>query len=92
MLKKSVSPSGERTFTFVFLYSFIMAATVSLGRSYARGICSIFSLCMESNASEKSTSKCRLKVFLREILLEFDVLSEFVKLWIDFSENHFDSS
>ena len=33
--KWSVSPCGERTFTFVFLYSIIMAATVSLGRLYA---------------------------------------------------------
>ena len=32
MSKKSVSPSGERTFSFVFLYSIIMTATVSLGR------------------------------------------------------------
>ena len=31
-----------------------MAATVSLGRPYARSICSIFHLCMESNSSEKS--------------------------------------
>ena len=28
MTKLSVSPSGERTFAFVFLYSIIMAATV----------------------------------------------------------------
>ena len=30
--KKCVSPSGERTFTIVFLWSIIMGATVSLGR------------------------------------------------------------
>ena len=32
MSKLSVSPSGEQTFTFVFLYSIIMAVTVSFGR------------------------------------------------------------
>ena len=34
-----------------------MAETVSLGRPYARSICSIFRLCMESNALGKSTNK-----------------------------------
>ena len=45
MLKWSESPSGERTFTFVFrrshndaIYSIIMAATVSLGRLLASSI------------------------------------------------------
>ena len=33
MSKKSVSLSGERNFMFVFLYSIIMAAVVSLGSS-----------------------------------------------------------
>ena len=50
MSKKSVPPSGERTFTFVFLYRIIMAATVSLGRPWARSIYFIFPLGMESNA------------------------------------------
>ena len=31
MTKKSVSPSGERTFTFVFLYNIIMSVTFFLG-------------------------------------------------------------
>ena len=45
MSKKSVSPSIDRTFTFVFLHSIIMAATVSFGRgTLARSICSIFPL------------------------------------------------
>ena len=47
MTKSSVSPSGERTFTFMFLYSIIMQL---------RSICSIFPLCMESNALEKWTN------------------------------------
>ena len=34
-----------------------MAVTVSLGRPYACSICSIFLLCMESKALEKSTNK-----------------------------------
>ena len=34
-----------------------MAVAVSLGRQYARSICSSFSLCMESNALEKSMNK-----------------------------------
>ena len=54
--KKSVSPSGNRTFTFVFLYCVIIAATVSLWISKARSICSIFTLCMESKALERSTN------------------------------------
>ena len=44
MLKKSVSPSGERAITFVFYKSIIIALTVSLGRPYAIRICSIFPL------------------------------------------------
>ena len=47
MSKLSVSPSGERTFTFRVLYSIIMAATVSLGRPLTRSIYSVFPLCME---------------------------------------------
>ena len=54
MSKQSVSPSGEQTFTFVFLYIIIMAATVSLGRPQAGSICSIFPLCMESKGLAKS--------------------------------------
>ena len=42
MSKKIVSPSGEQTFTLVFLYSIIMAVTVSLRRPLTRSICSIF--------------------------------------------------
>ena len=45
--RSSLSPSGGRTFTFVFLYSIIMAA---------RRICSIFPLITESKALEKLTN------------------------------------
>ncbi len=51
-----MSPSGERTFTFVFLYSIIKSVKVSFGRPYTSSICSIFPLCMESKALEKSTN------------------------------------
>ena len=37
-----------------FLYCIIIAQTVSLGKPSSRSTCSIFSLCMESNAWEKS--------------------------------------
>ena len=56
MSKYSVSPSGERTFTLVFLQRIVIAATVSFGRPYASRICSIFLLCMESKALVKSTN------------------------------------
>ena len=49
--QNTMSPSGKQTFTFVFLYSIIMAAMVSLG-----SICSIFPLCVESKALAKSRS------------------------------------
>ena len=47
---------GNGLLIFVFLYSIIMAATVSLGRLSASSICSIFSLCMESKVLEKLTN------------------------------------
>ena len=48
--------SGEQTIVFVFLQSIIIAVTTSLGRPYSGSICSIFPLCVESNAFEKSTN------------------------------------
>ena len=42
-----------------------MAVTVSLGRLYARSICSIFPFCIESNDLEKSTNKCHPRFFTR---------------------------
>ena len=65
-----------------------MVVTVSLGRPYARIICSIFPLCMESNALEKSTNNSvASRVFLRN-LLKFDGWSKCVISWINYSENH----
>ena len=49
MSKNSVSPSGE---------SIIITVTVSLMRQYARSVCFILPLSMESNALEKSTNIC----------------------------------
>ena len=51
-----LSPSGERTFTLVFLKRIVIASTVSFGRLYASRIYSIFPLCMESKALVKSTN------------------------------------
>ena len=63
--QRSLCPHSMRqTFTFVFLQSITMAVTVSFGKPKARSICSIFSLCMESNALEKSTNKCCYEVLL----------------------------
>ena len=45
MLKKSLSPSGERTIAFAFF-----------GRPHACNICSISPLCMEPNTKKKSTN------------------------------------
>ena len=46
----------------------LKALTVSLGRSYAWSICSMFSLCMESNALEKSTNNSAASRFLPKFL------------------------
>ena len=67
-----------------------MAATISFGRPSTRGICSIFSQCIESNALEKSTNNSDASIFLHELLI-FEGLSEFVILWINYSENQYDS-
>ena len=49
--------SASSLFFRVKPFSFIiMAVTFSLGRPKARSICSIFPLCMESKALEKSTN------------------------------------
>ena len=53
--KKSVSPSGERTIAFEFVYSIGIVETVSLERQRENSICSIFLLCMKMNVLEKST-------------------------------------
>ena len=46
-----MSLSGERTLTFVLLWSIFMSVIVSFGRPLARCVCSIFPLRMESNAN-----------------------------------------
>ena len=81
--KKSMSLFGEQTIAFMFMVSIIIAISVSLGRTYARSIFSIFPLCRESNTLEKSTNKCYIYSFK-------DLMNclESVKLWINFSENH----
>ena len=65
--------------------------TVYLGRPYARSTCSIFPLCMESNAWRNLWTKVLPWGFLYELLLWFDRLSKSVMLWTGFSKNHFDS-
>ena len=57
ILKKSVSPSGERTTERVLWYSIIMTFTVSFGVPYADSISLIFPRWTESNALEKSMNR-----------------------------------
>ena len=52
---------------FHVLKNIVIAVTVSLGRPYARSICSIFPLSMESNALEKSTKKSFTTIFFAQI-------------------------
>ena len=63
MSSTSVSPSGVQTFTFVLLYSIILAVTVSLGRPYASSIWPIFPLYMKSSALDKSQIRMSPKGF-----------------------------
>ena len=85
MSKYSVSPSGERTFTLVFLYRIVIAATVSFGRPYASRICSIFPLCMESKALVKSTNSnvaCRFFARMPSRILRMVSICEVVDLFL----------
>ena len=67
MSKKLVSLSGDLTKDLVFLYSIIIAATISEEMPYARRILPIFPY--ESEASEKSTkSKAAWRLFLSDAL------------------------
>ena len=60
--------------------------TVSLEKPWAQCIYSIFPLCMESNALEKSTNKSfAFEIFLHKHLWWFNKKSESEKLWIDVS-------
>ena len=85
MLKKSVSPSGKLTIAFMFFYFTITAVAVSLRRLYTNSICSIFPLCIESNALEKSTncsvvSKCfaRIPLMIQRIVKIYQVVERFL--------------
>ena len=70
MSKKPVSPSEEQTFTFVFLYSIIMAVTVSLGR---REVFAPSSFCVWSKRPRRSRQKILLPQDLSHVfILEFD--------------------
>ena len=85
MSKYSVSPSGERTFTLVFLKRIVIAVTVSFGRPYASRICSIFPLCMESKALVKSTNSnvaCRFFARTPSRILRMVNICEVVDLFL----------
>ena len=63
-----------------------MAATVSLGRPQASSICSIFPLCMESKALEKSTNNIVASSFfacipsrIQRIVKICDVVDRFLR-------------
>ena len=79
MSKNSVPSSGARTLAFVF----IMTVTVSLGRQFARSICSIFPQCIESNALEKYTNKIIVSrlVFFFFCTNSFDDSTDCKNLW-----------
>ena len=68
-----------------------MAVTVSLGRSLAIKIFAPSSLCIWSQMPWRNLQIRVLPQYLLHELLKFDGLSEFLILWIGFSENHFDS-
>ena len=53
-ISKSVSPAGEQSITFRFLWSIKIAFTVSLWRTYACSICFLFPLCKESHVLSSS--------------------------------------
>ena len=62
MLKKSVSPSGEWTIAFLFLWSIIITVTVSLGKSYVKSICSISSV-YQIKCLGEIYKECYLEIF-----------------------------
>ena len=59
----------QRTFTFVFLQSIVMAVLVSLGKPYPSSICSKIPLCIELSALEKSKNKSVTARILHELFL-----------------------
>ena len=84
-----MSPSGKQILLSCF-YSIIIAATVSLGRPYAISICTMFPLCMGTNALEKSTNTIVASMFIartprmREIVKICDVVDRFLRkpVWL----------
>ena len=91
MLKKSVSPSGERTFIFVFYRASLWLRQFLWG-DHTSEVSAISSLCVWSQIPWRNLQiRVSPRGFLHELLLRFDGLSESVMLWICFSENHFDS-
>ena len=62
-----------------------MVMTVSLGRPYTRSFCSIFPMCMESNALKKSTNEIVASRFfaqtpskIQQIFRIGDVVNQFL--------------
>ena len=89
MPKKSVSLSGEQTFTFVFLYSIIMAPMVSLvetvGEKYLLYLSSVYGVkCFEEvyNSSVALRSFAQTPSNIQQIVKICDVVDQF--LWKPF--------
>ena len=61
--RASVSSSVEQTLCFVSLQHIIIAVTTSLRNHLIISICSIFPLCVESNALKKSSNKSVASTF-----------------------------
>ena len=62
----------------------IIAVTVSLGRLYACRICSIFSLCKESNASDKAVALTERKKLLSKGSISSKAVLSFPKNFLNF--------
>ena len=67
MLKKPMFPSGEQTIFFVKHH---YRDNGFLRKPYVSSICSIFSLCMELDALEKSTNNSVALRFKYELILK----------------------
>ena len=82
MSKKSVFPSSERIIVFVFWLSIIIAVILGgEGGSYADNNCSIFPLCVESNANNNVAKRfltCIL-LMIRQIIRSCDVMDRFLR-------------
>ena len=85
MSKLSVSQSSEWTFTFVYLYSIIIAFKFVYLYSIIIAA-TVFLLCMELNALEKSTNNIVASRFLHVHLLEYEKQSKSVMSLVEFSK------